>query len=319
MQLVCKSRNRRDAGSLRKDVAVIWKRLRRPFVLPESLHAVSCSARNSSWESIDIDMAGCTLCGAIHDCQAESECRLEIDESNMVCTITGFCVRERVYAETEFADTVGTEASGSVQSPVANFVEYEAVYMHIHKILCSQDARMCLEQENMRVAQKLQYTCYRMLKEMKLQSQRTGVLPTLCAIEQKLAVLTRNIRICPLFFDEEERKALAMSACKAITRLICSLHKVCPGMFRLLRTDMLTVGLLYLMRSGLILHNTTVLPCIPALGRLLPLESYLYPCFQIKCKTITEVENLVKINLRGIDASRLHRLGIDSIDEVVRH
>lgn len=296
----------------RAHVGEVWRRLRAPFKLPIQLHDVICKQKEA-WEAIDIDLAGCKNCGIIHDCQSEKDCVLEVGEACTVCTITGFCVREKVYADTEFADTVmlGTGES----SPKSNLVEYEMVYMHVSKILCSDDARQCLEQEKARVAGRLQHLCYRILKDHKMEGR--GV-PNMCTLACMLASRSRTIRMCPISFDLEHRVEVAKTASQAITRLACALINVYPGMFRLMRMDLVVVGLLYLMRSGLVLHGVTVLPSNPELAWLLPLESYLFPCFQIRCKTITEVENLVKINVRLLSGMQLQKLGVDGVDRVLR-
>lgn len=294
----------------RQQAGELWRRLRHPFRVPQCLHNTSC-LHCEDWECIDMDMAGCRNCGIVHDCQTQEQCRLEVDNCCSVCTITGYCVREQVYADSEFSENVMIVSSGS---PRQNFVEYDTVFMHVHKILCSADAEACLETEKGRLAQRLQFHLNKILKEHK---HRHRGLPNMVNVATTLAHRTRRIRLCPSAFDLQERTCIANIASKAITRLICALYKVYPVMFRLTRVDIVTVGLLYLMRSDLVLHNTTILPCIPRLTVLLPLESYLFPCFQIRCKSITEVENIVKMNLRSLNATQLQTLGMQGVDEVL--
>lgn len=295
----------------RQRVGEIWRQLFSPFKIPVRLHDKVCLCWENVWQGIDIDMAGCKMCGTVHDCQNSGGCMLETDNCSSVCTITGYCVAERVYADTEFTDTVILVSN---DSPKPKFVEYEAVYMHISKILCSEDARQCLEQEKTKVSQKLQYLMYKVMREEK---QLCRGVPNLFKVMTLLAAKSQNIRICPCEFDIDKRVPIAKSAAKSVTRLICALHNIYPTMFKLMRVDIIVVGLLYLMRSGLVLHGTTILPCIQDLNRLLPLESYLYPCFQIKCKTITEVENVVKMHIRSLNRTQLSNLGMNSIDQII--
>jgi hypothetical protein len=295
----------------RELVGETWRRLRRPFAIPRLLHGTVCK-NHEAWEAIDIDLSGCRRCGEIHDCQTEKDCVLEVDNCSTVCTITGFCVKEKMFAETEFADTVILQRGSS--SPRSRQVEYEMVLMHVSSVLCSDDARQCLAQENARVSQKLQHLFYRILKEYKLGGHR---VPNLCSLAAALAARARSVRMCPIVFDLGKRMQVSRVAAKAITRLACALTNVYPDIFRLMRIDLVVIGLLYLMRSGLVLHGVTVLPSHPELTWLLPLESYLFPCFQIRCKTITEVENLVKINVRLLSGQQLQRLGINGIDQII--
>jgi hypothetical protein len=62
-------------------------------------------------------------------------------------------------------------------------------------------------------------------------------------------------------------------------------------------------SMLYLMRNGVDCRGECVLPKIDIITNLLPLESQLQESFRIRSKSITEGENLLKIEVR-----RLNRL-----------
>ena len=68
------------------------------------------------------------------------------------------------------------------------------------------------------------------------------------------------------------------------------------------KLDHFGIGLLYLLRSGIVMFDTVqVVPRIPVLRRLLPMETSLKMHFKIPCKIITEVENITKITLKALD------------------
>eukprot|EP00961_Rhodomonas_salina_P296158 3936105-Rhodomonas_salina.4 len=140
------------------------------------------------------------------------------------------------------------------------------------------------------------------------------MLPNICTLVGTLASRTQNIRMCPSHFDNAARERVAHLCCRGITRLLCILDTLCPTALSHTRRETMVVGILYLMQSGLLAHNTYVLPRIPELRELLPLESYLYPYFAIKCKSITEIENLVKMQIRVLSAREVARLGVNSIN-----
>ena len=75
------------------------------------------------------------------------------------------------------------------------------------------------------------------------------------------------------------------------------------------KIDHFVIGLIYLLRSGIVMFDTMqVIPRIPTLRRLLPMETCLKAHFKIPCKIITEVENITKIALKTLDRRRLKAL-----------
>lgn len=74
-----------------------------------------------------------------------------------------------------------------------------------------------------------------------------------------------------------------------------------------------TIGLLYMMRQGIVVHDMVVLPKLPQLESLLPLENHLDLFFGVKAKCITETENVVKIILRSVTKQQLIDAGVSSV------
>jgi hypothetical protein len=64
-----------------------------------------------------------------------------------------------------------------------------------------------------------------------------------------------------------------------------------------------------MLRHGLVMYDTIhIIPRIPALRRLLPMETSLKAHFKVPCKIITETENTVKNALKRMDRRRLKAL-----------
>ncbi|MGA1398179.1 MAG: hypothetical protein ACO31K_05955, partial [Schleiferiaceae bacterium] len=93
----------------RKRVAALWSALRYDFCLPrEAVGSHVCQ-----WEVFDFDMAGCKLCGRIHECGDGCVC-MESDDAE-VCVVTGSCRRSRQLAfEQEFCDNMTYAGAGGV-------------------------------------------------------------------------------------------------------------------------------------------------------------------------------------------------------------
>lgn len=100
--------------------AALWTRIRRPFLIPESIHACELD----DWELFDIDAAGCKLCGRIHRCSPDT-CKLCNNEGHQICEITGYCVKNLVFAEEEYVTTVSCVPTAYVA--VRRTVEREQV------------------------------------------------------------------------------------------------------------------------------------------------------------------------------------------------
>lgn len=111
-----------------------------------------------------------------------------------------------------------------------------------------------------------------------------------------------------LMLDKASRNRIASHCADHIHRHIVLLNNMCQGVVTENKLRSTCVGLLYLMRYGITMHGFVVLHQEPVLRRILPMESLLQPVFNIRSKTVTEVENTVKIVLRAIDRSDLARV-----------
>jgi hypothetical protein len=91
------------------------------------------------------------------------------------------------------------------------------------------------------------------------------------------------------------------------------MNSMCSGMISEQRLQNSTIGLLYLLRNGIIVHDMVVLPKLQILESVLPLESHLQTFFSIRAKCITETENVIKIILRHVSKQQLIATGVAQV------
>ena len=91
-----------------------------------------------------------------------------------------------------------------------------------------------------------------------------------------------------------------MCICKSKLNMKIKYSEVCS----------VTIGLLYMMRTGIRAHNICVLPQIPILSKILPAESMLIKLYNFRPKNITDVENKFKFHLRGVPLKKFQHLGL---------
>ena len=99
------------------------------------------------------------------------------------------------------------------------------------------------------------------------------------------------------YVNVEHRKRVVLTVVENCCRVFHVLVK--NGMsIRSNEIQLLAVGIVYLMRSGVFMNGVVVLDRIPELEQLLPPESSLYDAYGVHPKYITEMENRLKFCLR---------------------
>lgn len=110
--------------------------------------------------------------------------------------------------------------------------------------------------------------------------------------------------------SSKTRESVSTWCSETIHRHLCLMNSVCDGIITETRLQNVTVGLLYLLRTGIIVHDIVVLPQLRILNDILPMESHLGTFFGVRAKCITETENVVKIILRNISKQQLINAGV---------
>jgi hypothetical protein len=262
-----------------------WRYLHWPF----ELCVLARGQHECVWQVFDADRAGCLRCAFIHKCSAET-CRLLQTEEAMVCDVTGLCLVTKNFVQKQYSDCVAYQGSSTTSE--SSRIELNEVHKVVRHLLCSEQSTRC----NTRLMNKFNSLLYHQLQHHCMQNptETTNAIET---IESGLHSVCQRIDL-PLCMPLAETELL-VDAC---AQEICTLMSICYNKLRLhIRpSDVqdMVVGLLFLMRTGITVHGVCVLPPIPRLVNLLPVENMLPKIFNLQCKTITDVENKIKMQIR---------------------
>lgn len=184
---------------------------------------------------------------------------------------------------------------------------------YIQEILCTQKWIHSMKGDEGKLTKKKHTLLLKTLKNHK--NSNPGVLPILpnifCTMWKELG----GLRITDSSASSEERSAIAEWCTNAICMHISLLNNIYNGIITKPKLREATIGLLYLMRNGIIMHGTVILPKLPRLVAILPPESHLLHTFGIKGKCVTETENVVKTMLRCVGPSDLERVGMAGVGQ----
>lgn len=284
--------------------ATLWRRVSAPFLLPQGLAGHRCR-----WQCVDFDLAGCLDCGKIHRCEI-GVCPVSEEEDSMVCTITGNCVHTKRFSKDEFMDNVVMEDVREFGEHARAFIEIDEVQERIHWILQSEVARQSFIQERARMEQKHKHLMWKILKEIKMRNE----IPNLCWVITHILHATNKIRVCSVTFQDDLRGLITSRCSHYIRRFLNMLSQRFGVAMSTVKKGTLVIGTLYLMRMGIYMHNVILLPRVPQLQLLLPIETHLKSYFKVKCKSITEVENLIKMCIRGLTVNDIDKMGFMMTD-----
>lgn len=261
----------------------LWRKLRSPFMLPCLSAHEHTQCHVCEWQKIDIDVLGCVVCGSVHVCEY-GKCKQTIETGDaLVCEFSGVVIHTKKFVESEYMDTMTVTG---VEITELQQVMHGDVEQIVTTILCSQR--------------------HTRLKNKAL----TTTLMRCCVLEKNNKCNNNLLQVCmelltsfsnnPYVFSyvgHTNRRQLVDFAIKHCCRVLHILLQY--GM--IIRTNeiqRLTVGILYLMRCGVIMDGIEILPCKKELRNLLPPESTLLSSFGVHPKYITEMENRLKFCLR---------------------
>ena len=283
-------------------VYTTWFRVRSPFVLPQNCH----SCQLDDWEIFDVDKAGCRQCGRYHVCRDGGDCMGEMDHDHQACEITGCWIRNRNFQQgfTDTAMPVGSSMSISDHHK-RSWVEGNHVVRWLHVLVFSDTAKRCIDREIHRVVDKASVAFSRIAKTFKIEGKQPNMLEMLAETRFVLGNLRVPCRVSSqAVFDD-----LARTCVLAILTFTGNFRKILMPFVPMIKLDHFVIGLIYLLRNGIVMFDTLhVIPRIPSLRRLLPMETCLKAHYKIPCKIITEVENITKIALKSLDRKKVKSL-----------
>ena len=284
-----------------------WRRFREPFPLTDTM----TSYHTCQWELIDIDKAGCTLCGAIHRCK-DGRCQLIQTEDAEVCHVTGFCVRDKMFAETEFSDTVASYNMGQKMDERQNGVDRLTVQKYAEQLLMSKNSESAYVMELTRFRGKLGSQI-----QHEINTTKGKPVNLVHVIEHVLRSLHGSRILKPRYSKHQCKRVL-----QQCVDFICFIINTCIFYFKMSTRSsemrVLVYGLLYLMRSGVVVNSIQVIPKVQALFSLLPAENTLQNVHNFRPKFITDVENKFKFMFRSMSFDKLRVLGEHSRKTIVR-
>jgi len=259
---------------------VIWKSLRTPFILP------AMAQHHCEWENIDMGVLGCRVCGTVHVCNFMS-CKnvLETNEGT-VCELSGIVIHNKKYSDTEYMDT----------------------------LVLSQAMPVCTDDFDAQIESAV---AMMLLGPIGNRTRRTLMSAQLLILSRNMKDLDSVVSSCMHFFKKVAATPYLSHFMPATRRseLVCDATKDCVRLIRImLSTGMnikvqevlkITVGLLYLMRSGVLYKKIVILSKRSDLRTILPPENVLLKNYGVHPKFITETENRLKFTIRReIDKGR---------------
>jgi hypothetical protein len=282
-----------------------WVCLRQPFMLPTGLAGHVC---DNHWEKFDVDKAACTVCSNIHVCNVRT-CPSTHELDGIICNVTGLFLSQHLVDQFDFP--IRTEKSYHTTSNSATFVQESPVELAdmdnitrlVANILISKKTQQSISMETEKLTNKMRSVCLRKMRTYRLLKKT----PNLCEIDAFLHTMLQGHRIPPqsVVSSMEERGVCIKFAAMAICRLIAFMRTYCHNIPSCVKQGGIAIGMLYMMRSGVTIDNITVLPRIPRLKHILPLEQHLPTFFNVRAKVVTEAENVIKYNMRSVNPRSL--------------
>ena len=276
-------------------IYAIWHRVRSPFRLPKGCH------RCTDWEPFDVDKAGCRACGQLHHCKDGSDCPGVIEDDHQACEITGCWVRLRNFQQS-YADTMSCCFSTTPHIVPKPWIEAEQIARSLHFLVFSDTAKRCMTRELQRVYEKANTAFARVAKLYKLERQP----PDMLGMFAQTRFVLGSLRVPNRLATQSAFDSLSETCTHALLTFTTRFKHVLMPYVLPTKLDHCVIGLIYLLRTGIVMFDTLqVVPRIPVLRRLLPMETCLKAHFHIPCKIITEVENITKTALKTLDRRKL--------------
>jgi hypothetical protein len=254
------------------------------------------------WETYDMHVAGCKICGVQHVCNL-GLCNTErFDDGVVLCDITGLCMPCLHVASSEYSECVTYESNLQNRIGVQTKEEFDEQLMatienFLMILIQSRESENAVREEKLRAAKKRQFVFNRVARKMKLQG-RANMLDIFSVMLHETGCIRE-----PRLLTEKARQEVC-TQCKIhvfrLLKLMFAFKDVRGWKRSVTKTKALILGIVYMMRTGVKVNDMIVLPHFEILADILPHESFLFNAFGVRAKIITETENLVKLTIRAI-------------------
>jgi hypothetical protein len=216
--------------------------------------------------------------------------------------------------------TVGPMRIARMMSTATNKKQTVSRCINFHErvclnVLCSEITTQCYEKERIKLRNRLRWSFMKHIRSFKLKHREA--CPNCIVLISNIAGDIENYRLPITNETAEARKQLAYSCAQDIFKFTCSMTQSNATFTTNMDPKTMIIGLLYLLRSGLVHKNMTVLPQYRSLAHLLPPENYVN-LFGVKSKIITECENIVKCHLRTLSDMDIKSIGYEAFERLVQ-
>ena len=264
----------------------------RGFLLPPLYRGCS----QHEWKLLDSGFCVCVWCGSEHNC-TDGKCPEEkIENGEMVCTITGCITLEyEMRVERNASERVVMLTVSKLETSPLNI--RDSVELTVREIIASPKTEICMQQEGRRNEAKELAVFSRTLRDIAHDSVCSR--PNMILVIENVMYQCRKNRLVDIrkTVDLDE---VAERCTESITNLLL-LHggpRVSRQIQNASRCREFVCSMLYLMRMGITFQNRQLLPKMEILNLLLPLQVLLPSVFKIRAKSITEGENIIKLDIR---------------------
>jgi len=262
----------------------VWRRVRSPF------HRIDCACHN--WEIYGVQNAGCTLCGAEHACAdalSDNKCPLvQTDEGGLCCTVTGYCLPILRLSDKEYVENV--YFSPHPASNQATPIVADEISSVVRWFLMGKQSEKCKSEEVAKIIGKYQCALVKNFKQHKLSRTKDGPARRTCV----LTIIAQSLHQVQPKHIRRSTPQLCDFCSHHIFRCLQNLKLV---NIQNKKTN-LVIGMLFLMKQGLVINNIQWLPRVAALQNCLPHETNLEKTFKLCMKLVCETENEIKLALR---------------------
>jgi hypothetical protein len=189
-------------------------------------------------------------------------------------------------------------------------LDYENIHSICRYILCSNAVTNCFEKERTKLSSRVRASFMKHMRQVKKNTRNDEPIQVLSIIGE-VATDLYNYRLFALESKtlthslEQTRSNIADICAHIITTFINNANNIIKNFMYNVSPKTFIVGVLYLLRVGLTAHHIVLLPEQRILAHILPSENLLYEFFDVKCKCITEVENIIKLQVRMLPISQL--------------
>jgi hypothetical protein len=129
---------------------------------------------------------------------------------------------------------------------------------YVQDVLCSSKWSHSMKVEEQKIRVKKQSLMLKAMKTLKL--KHVGVMISIPDAVSMVAGMLGNMRCARISASVEERYSVSEWCIDMIHRHLCLMNSVCKGVVTEAKLKSATIGLLYMLRQGIVVHELVVLP-----------------------------------------------------------